>query len=341
MLDLLPEYVLFLAKTLTFVIAFIVVVFLVFALSQKGKSHEGMLVITHLNKKYHEIKEVIQSEVLSKSEHKKWHKALKKEEKEKSKKESDEHTPRLFVIRFDGDIRASATHTLRESISAILSISQPGDEVLIVLESAGGIVQNYGLAASQLQRIRAHNLALTVAIDKCAASGGYLMACVANKILAAPFAVIGSIGVVAQLPNFHRLLQKNNIDYELHTAGEYKRTITLFGENTDEGRKKFQEDLEEVHQLFKEFIAMHRPAVDISKVSNGDHWHAAIAKKMDLVDELLTSDDYIMEKIAQREVFELTYEQKQTFPEKIMKHVSLALEKSLHRFVELWSHPSR
>lgn len=332
MLDLLPEYVLFLAKTLTFVIAFIIIVFFVFALSHKSKSHEGMLVISHLNKKSHEIREVLQTEVLSKAELKQWHKALKKEEKEKekNKKETNEIAPRLFVIRFDGDIRASATHKLRECVTAILNVAHSGDEVLIVLESAGGIVQNYGLAASQLQRIRAHNLLLTVAIDKCAASGGYLMACVANKILAAPFAVVGSIGVVAQLPNFHRLLQKNNIDYELHTAGEYKRTITLFGENTDEGRQKFQEDLEEVHQLFKEFIAIHRPAVDISKVSNGDHWHAAVAKKMDLVDELLTSDDYIMKNIKQRDVFELTYEEKQTFPEKIMKHVSMALETCLY-----------
>lgn len=337
MLDLLPEYILFLAKTLTFVFAFIFIAFFIFAISQKNKSSDGMLVITHLNKKCNEIREVIQSEILSKSELKKWHKALKKSEKEKTKKE-DENSPRLFVVRFDGDIRASATHTLRECISAVLSIAHHGDEVLIILESAGGIVQNYGLAASQLQRVRAHNLLLTVAIDKCAASGGYLMACVANKILAAPFAIVGSIGVVAQLPNFHRLLRKNDIDYEMHTAGEYKRTITIFGENTDEGRKKFQEELEETHRLFKEFITIHRPVVDVSKVANGEHWHAAVAKKMNLIDELLTSDDYIMEKIKQGEVFELSYEEKQTFPEKLWKNISLVIEKSLYRLATLWNH---
>lgn len=339
MLDLLPEYVLFLAKTLTFLFAFIVVAFIIFALSQKNKSQDGMLVITHLNKKCNEIREVIQSEILLKPELKKWHKAIKQSEKEKSKKENHENASRLFVIRFDGDIRASATHALRECISAILSIAHRGDEVLIILESAGGIVQNYGLAASQLQRVRAHNLLLTVAIDKCAASGGYMMACVANKILAAPFAIVGSIGVVAQLPNFHRLLQKNNIDYEMHTAGEYKRTITIFGENTDEGRKKFQEELEETHRLFKEFINIHRPIVDVSKVANGEHWHAAIAKKMNLIDELLTSDDYIMDKIEQTEVFELTYEEKQTFSSKLLKNISVALEKSLSRLMTLWARP--
>lgn len=334
MLDLLPEYLLFLAKILTFVFIFLLLIFSIFTLSQKNKSPDGMLVITHLNKKCNEIREVIQSEILPKSELKKWHKTFKKAEKEKAKKE-DENSSRLFVIRFDGDIRASATHRLRECISAILSIAHRRDEVLIVLESAGGIVQNYGLAASQLQRVRAHNLSLTVAIDKCAASGGYLMACVANKILAAPFAIVGSIGVVAQLPNFHRLLRKNDIDYEMHTAGEYKRTITIFGENTDEGRKKFQEELEETHRLFKEFITIHRPIIDISKVANGEHWHAAVAKKINLIDELLTSDDYIMQKIEQSEVFELTYEEKQTFSEKLLKNMSLAIEKSLYRLSTL------
>jgi serine protease SohB len=332
MIDFLSEYGLFLAKVLTFVVAFLIIAFTVFALSHKNKSPEGMLVITHLNKKTNEIREVMQSEMLSKPEWKKWLKSLKKSEKEKKKLQKDPQG-RLFVLRFDGDIRASATEALRESISAILGIANRGDEVLIVLESAGGFVQNYGLAASQLQRIRAHNLLLTAAIDKCAASGGYLMACVANKILAAPFALVGSIGVVAQLPNFHRLLRKNDIDYEMHTAGEYKRTLTLFGENTDKGREKFQEDLEETHRLFKEFISIHRPIVDLSKVANGDHWHAAVAKKMNLVDDLLTSDDYILEKINDMEVFEISYEKKETFTKKLFGNLSLAFEKGLFRLM--------
>ena len=108
----------------------------------------------------------------------------------------------------------------------------------------------YGLAASQMQRIRDKKLKLTVCVDKVAASGGYMMAVVADKIIAAPFAVLGSIGVLAQVPNFHRLLKKHDVDFEMLTAGKYKRTLTMFGENTDKGREKFQEDIEDTHVLF-------------------------------------------------------------------------------------------
>lgn len=336
MIDFFFEYGLFLAKALTIVIGILVTVGVLIALSHKGKSDEGTLVITHLNQRMNEIRNSLQAEVLPKPDWKKWLKSEKKAEKAKRKQaSSQENTGRLFVLRFDGDIRASETEGLRECISAILEVAQKPDEVLVVLESPGGFVQNYGLAASQLQRLRAHDLALTVAIDKCAASGGYMMACVANKILAAPFAVVGSIGVVAQLPNFNKLLKKNDIDYEMHTAGEYKRTITLFGENTDQGREKFQEELEETHGLFKQFIAIHRPVVDIEKVANGDHWHAAIAKKLNLIDDLMTSDDYILQRMKSSEVFEIAYEEKQKLTDKLLGSVSMAFEKLVLKLINL------
>lgn len=334
MIEFLFEYGMFLAKVLTFVLGIIVVLSVIMSLAQKGKPENGTLIITHLNKKMEEIRHSLQSEVLTKPEWKKWNKAEKKLAKEKSK-QSPEAVGRLFVLRFHGDIRASETNGLRECISAILEIAHQPDEVLVVLDSPGGFVPNYGLASSQLQRLRAHNLSLTVAIDKCAASGGYMMACVANKILAAPFAIVGSIGVVAQLPNFNRLLRKNDIDFEMYTAGEYKRTVTLFGENTEKGREKFQEELETTHQLFKEFISIHRPIVDINVVASGEHWPAAIAKKLKLVDDLMTSDDYILQKIKSSEVFELAYEQKPKLTEKLLSSVSTAFEKLLFKINHL------
>lgn len=333
MIEFLFEYGLFLAKVLTVILGIILVLVTVFSLAQKGKSEEGTLVLTHLNQKMDEIRKSLQTEVLPKAQLKKWIKAEKNTEKERQT--IREKQGRLFVLRFDGDIRASQTHGLRECISAIIEIANASDEVLVILESAGGFVQHYGLAASQLQRLREHGLVLTVAIDKCAASGGYMMACVANKILAAPFALIGSIGVVAQLPNFNRLLKKHDIDYEMHTAGEYKRTITMFGENTDEGRAKFQEELEETHTLFKEFISIHRPNVHINEVANGEHWHAAVAKKMELVDELLTSDDYILQKIESNDVFELAYEEKEKISDRILGSFTSALEKGLLKLFHL------
>lgn len=333
MLEFLLEYGLFLAKTLTFVVAILVVVASIMHLRQRHKTPAGTLFVIPLHKKLVELVENVQEEILDKPTWKQWQKKIKKGAKERSKTLSQEvaqSTPsRIFVVRFEGDLRASHTQNLRECITAILSVATDADEVFVILESAGGLVSHYGLAASQLERIRAKGLPLTVGIDKCAASGGYLMACVADKIIAAPFAIIGSIGVVAQLPNFHRLLQKNHIDFELHTAGDYKRTLTLFGENTNKGREKLHEELEETHQLFKEFIATHRPSVDLQKVATGEHWYGTVALKMGLVDQLMTSDDYLLSKLQTTEMFEFVYEPKQSFSQKLLSSASATLEKNV------------
>jgi serine protease SohB len=189
--------------------------------------------------------------------------------------------------------------------------------VLLRLESEGGLVHAYGLAASQLQRIRERKLRLTAAVDKVAASGGYMMACVADHIIAAPFAVVGSIGVIAQLPNFNRLLKKHEVDFELHTAGEYKRTLTLFGENTDAARAKFREELEDTHALFKAFVADNRPALDLEKVATGEHWFGARALALRLVDELKTSDDFLLERSASADLVHLAFRRKHSLTERI------------------------
>ncbi|MBS0289791.1 MAG: protease SohB [Proteobacteria bacterium] len=328
-MEFLYQYGLFLAKTLTLVIGIIVTLVAILSVifKSKLKSEDGTLSLTHINKKLDEYRDYLQSETLPKNMLKHWLKSKKKQEKENCKKQSKEDSQkRLFVINFDGDVRASDVNTLREEISAILSVATEKDEVLVVLESAGGFVHSYGLAASQLSRIRQKNLHLTVAIDKVAASGGYLMACVANKIIAAPFAIVGSIGVVAQLPNFHRLLEKNNIDYELHTAGEYKRTLTMFGENTDKARAKFQAEIEETHDLFKDYISQNRSAINIQQVATGEHWHATQAISLHLVDELQTSDDFILAKAKEMQVFEVEYEIKQKLSEKLTSGILQACQ---------------
>lgn len=328
MIAFLSEYGLFLAKTLTILIGIIVTFGALVALAQKAKKEDGTLIITNINEKFDDIRQSLQSETLSKSEIKKWLKGQKEQAKlkKKNQKGNEETQPRLFITRFDGDIRASEVSSLREVISAILEIATPQDEILVVLESAGGFVHGYGLAASQLHRLRQRNLHLTIAIDKVAASGGYLMACVGNHILAAPFAIIGSIGVMAQLPNFHRLLDKHDIDFELHTAGKYKRTLTLFGKNTEKGRQKFQEEIDETHELFKQHIIQHRPQINIDEVATGEHWHAIQAIKMRLIDEIQTSDDFILEKIKKAQVFEISYEEKQKLSERLTKNIFQAAE---------------
>ncbi|MFT4059988.1 MAG: protease SohB [Legionella sp.] len=302
-MEFLSQYGLFLLKTLTIVVAFLVIFAGFFSMSRK---HKPKLEVSSLNEHYEHLHSLINKEVLGKKPPKK-------------KKKKNDKQPVLYVIDFHGDMKASQVEQLREEITAILSVARQEDEVLVRLDSPGGVVNGYGLAASQLQRIRDKNIPLTVSIDKIAASGGYLMACVAHRIIAAPFAIIGSIGVVTQIPNFYRWLKKHDIDVELLTAGEYKRTLTLFSENTEKGRKKVQEDLEKIHITFRNYIINNREHLDIDQVATGEHWLAKDAFDLHLVDELSTSDDYLINKMSEYKVFKLTIPPKATLVNKVLK----------------------
>ena len=339
-MEFLYEYGLFLAQAVTLVVAILLVVAGVFALGSRQRHEpEGHVEIRKLNDRYKDIHDSLQAEVfgeeVAKQKHKEEKKAAKKEAKQQKKAGSAATNDklRLYILNFDGDIRASATDNLREEISAVLGLARNGDEVLVRLESGGGMVHSYGLASSQLKRIADAGIKLTVSVDKVAASGGYMMACVGNHILAAPFAIIGSIGVLAQLPNFHRLLKKANVDYEQLTAGEYKRTLTMFGENTDAHREKLQEELEDTHVLFKQFVGENRASLDIDSVATGEVWYGQQAIDKGLVDELMTSDSYIQGALAERDVFEIRHVLKKGWQEKL----GMAAEGSVERaFLKVW-----
>ena len=228
---------------------------------------------------------------------------------------------------------------MREEITAILAVAMEGDEVLLRLETGGGMVHGYGLASSQLDRLKSAGIKLTISVDKVAASGGYMMACVADKIISAPFAVVGSIGVIAQLPNFNKLLKKNNIDFEQITAGEFKRTLTMFGENTDKAREKFQAEIEETHELFKGFIEVHRPALELEKVATGEHWFGKQALDLGLVDEIGTSDDFITHACKDREVLNVRYVQRKKLSEKIAGATGEAADNLLLKWISRGQRP--
>ncbi|ELY5879535.1 protease SohB [Cronobacter sakazakii] len=340
-MNLLAEYGLFLAKIVTVVVAIAIVIALIANLTQRKKAQRGELRVTRLGEEYKEMKEEVAAALLDPHQHKQWHKNQKKKNKQEAKaakaraKRGDAAPagkPTLYVLDFKGSIDAHEVSALREEVTAVLAVAKPADEVLVRLESPGGVVHGYGLAASQLQRLRERQIPLTIAVDKVAASGGYMMACVANNIVAAPFAIIGSIGVVAQIPNFNRLLKRNDIDIELHTAGQYKRTLTLLGENTEEGREKFREDLNETHHLFKEFVHSMRPSLDIDAVATGEHWYGVQAKEIGLVDEISTSDDLIIARMAEREVVSLRYMQRKRLMDRFTGSAAQSLDRLLLRW---------
>ncbi len=345
-MEFLYEYGLFLAQAITFVAAVLILVAGLVAITSRDRTEqqEGHIEIRNLNEKYRHIGNTLRAATEDPATVKALMKRERKEEKEKAKQtkkkskkqsedEAQERRKRLYVLNFVGDIKASAADNLREEISAVLPRIASGDEIVVKVESPGGLVHSYGLASSQLQRIRNAEVPLTVAVDKVAASGGYMMACVADKIIAAPFAVLGSIGVLAQLPNFHRLLKKNDIDFELLTAGEYKRTLTMFGENTEKGREKFVEELEQTHDLFKEFVSENRPSLDVSKVATGEVWYGQKALGEGLVDELSTSDAYIQARLDDWDVYEVKLVHKKGWQEKLGLAAEMAMERSL---LKIW-----
>ncbi len=341
-MEFLIEYGLFLAKAATVVVAVVIIISLGASQKSKHSADKGHLEITPLNQQFDDMSEAMliatMDESMQKAEEKKLHKAKKKQAKldkkaHKADTEGEEEVKsRVFVLSFVGDVSASAVSHLREEVTAVLTQATSNDEVVVKLESPGGMVHSYGLASSQLDRVRQAKIPLTVCVDEVAASGGYMMACVADKILAAPFAVIGSIGVVAQMPNFSKVLKKNDVDYEILTAGKYKRTMTMLGENTDAARKKFVAELEEVHVLFKSHVSTMRPKVDIDKIATGETWYGTQALDLALVDGIQTSDDYLVTRSKEARLFEVVFERKK----KIHERLGLAAEQSADRLMLKW-----
>ncbi|ENU25209.1 signal peptide peptidase SppA, 36K type [Acinetobacter proteolyticus] len=269
--------------------------------------------ISHLNARVNEQRKRIAQTTASRLELLQLVQQLSKEAKIRKKNDQ-----KIYVLDFKGDVQASAVDTIREEITLILATAKAGhDRVVVRLESPGGMVHGYGLAAAQLVRLRDAGFNVTICVDKVAASGGYMMACIANEIISAPFAVVGSIGVVAQVPNFNRLLKQHNVDFELYTAGEYKRTVTMFGENTPEGKAKFEQELQQTHSLFKHFVEKYRPQLDVAKVATGEHWYGEDARELNLVDKLQTSDEYLLGLLPKHDIYVINTRKRPTFGEKL------------------------
>ena len=327
-MNLLADYGLFLLKLLTVLVVVLAAAGAVAGMAARARRRgalpdggaEGRVRVRRFNEQLDKLSEALSVSALepaARQEAAKARRARKKAEakaakasaKAARKRRGDGQTlvpetprPRTFVLDFAGDVRASAVEGLRREITAVLTSATSEDEVVVRLDSGGGLVAPYGLGASQLERVRKARIPLTVAVDRVAASGGYMMASVGDRLVAAPFAILGSIGVVAQVPNFHRLLERFDIDFETLTAGKYKRTLTLFGENTEEGRAKFLEDITRIHQQFKAHVARHRPKLDVERVSTGEIWSGDDALELALADELLTSDEYLVRAAESREV---------------------------------------
>ena len=178
----------------------------------------------------------------------------------------------VFVLNFDGDMTASQTEKLKEEITGVIenARSDRGDCVVVKIKSGGGTVHGYGLAAAQLERIKAKGLRVVVCVDEVAASGGYMMASVADKIYASPFAILGSIGVVSMQPNLHERLKREGVKVDEITAGKYKRTLTFFKESNAADRAKVKADVEDILVLFKNHIRKVRPSLDVDKVATGE-----------------------------------------------------------------------
>ncbi len=332
-MEFLIEMGLFSGKVIILTIAIGAIMLLFFGLLVKARHSKPLLSIENMNNRFNEMARTLKGSVLSSKARKLDAKADKKRSKAQKSKVQDKK--RIYVVGFEGDIRAGHVENLREEITAILTVGRPQvDEVVVVLESPGGMAHAYGLGAAQLLRVRDAGLRLTVCVDKVAASGGYMMACTADQILAAPFAIIGSIGVVAQVPNFHRLLKKHDVDYEEITAGEFKRTISIFGEITDKGRRKFMDQLEDTHLLFKAFVKQNRPQLNMEEVATGEYWFGKRAQEYKLVDEIISSDDYLFRKRDEADIYRIEMKVHKRWSEKLAENIASLVTGTIERTLE-------
>ncbi len=328
-MEFLSELGLFSSKAFVLVIAISVVLVLIASLISRVRQIQPLLSVENLNKKYEQMAKALNASVLEGKALKTERKEQKKRDKARAKEKDKRH---IYVLDFDGDIRASRLENLREEVTSLLTIAKPGkDEVVIRLESPGGMVHSYGLAAAQLVRLRSAGIQLTICVDKVAASGGYMMACTGNKILASPFAIIGSIGVIAQVPNFHRFLKKHDVDYEEVTAGEFKRTVSLFGELTEKGKRKFHEQIEDTHGLFKAFVKTYRPQLNLADVATGEYWFGQRALDLLLVDGIDSSDDYLFKNRHDAEIFKVEIQARKKWSEKLAENIATLFEETLQR----------
>ena len=332
-MEFLTDYGIFLLKVITIALAITIPLLVIIGSSKSKSPSKGSLVVKNLSKKYEDMGTAIRSSQLNPKELKKYNKEIQKKKKVDDKKPSKEDS--VYVLNFNGDIQASEVTKLKHEVNAILLSDTKCKEVVIKVESGGGSAYAYGLCAAELKRLVDNKIKLTVCIDKVAASGGYLMSCVASKIIAAPWAIVGSIGVIAQLPNFHRLLKKNSIDFEMHTAGEFKRTLTTLGENTEDGRKKFKSELEDLHLIFKDFVKEQRPQVDTKVVATGEVWQGEKAIEVGLIDALGTSDDYLVGLSKKLKLFEIDYVEKKNLTERFAFSAQLLIEKSILKFYDI------
>ena len=346
-MEFLIDYGMFLAKAITIVLSIGVVAGLIASAGQKNKKGEkkGNIRVTQINEHIDGLRDTLRASILDKEQLKEIEKTEKKKIKAENKKkkkatvkntedadEDNSTMKRYFVLNFEGNIAADAVESLREEITAILSMATKDDEVILRLESPGGMVHAYGLASSQLLRIKNKSIPLTICVDKVAASGGYMMACLADRLVAAPFAIIGSIGVLVQLPNFHRVLKKYDVDYEIISAGEYKRTLTHFGEITNKGKHKVKEDVENIHQIFKDWVKTYRPSVEIDTIATGETWVGSQAKDRYMVDDIKTSDECVIEACETSDVYEIKFEIKKP----LQVRLANLLEESVHRLISRW-----
>lgn len=314
----------FAGKAVIIVAAIGIILVLFFSLLMKAK-HVPQLEIENVNDRWKHYSNLLKEMAWTP---KKWKEDAKAEKKKLKKEKKESAKKNIYLLEFEGDIKASEVEQLRDEVSTVLSVANPAtDEVVLKLESPGGQVHGYGLAASQLLRIKDGGLKLTVCVDKVAASGGYLMACVADQIFAAPFAIVGSIGVVAQVPNFNRFLRKHDVDFEEFTAGEYKRTVTLLGEITPKGRTKFLEQIQDTHDLFKQFVKSARPQLNLDEVATGEYWFGTRALELKLIDGIKTSDAYLFERRESHQVLRVEVHVKKKIGEKLASAFALSAEK--------------
>ncbi|KZX82185.1 hypothetical protein A3715_00045, partial [Oleiphilus sp. HI0009] len=278
------------------------------------KNSDGRIIVKSLNEEYQEIQDALLK-----------FKPLKPIKSSSIRKfKASPNKQSIFVLDFKGDKTASSVGSLSKEVSAILSVAKPNDEVFLRLESPGGTITGYGLASQQLIRLREAGIRLVVSVDEIATSGGYMMAAVGDRIIASPTSMLGSIGVIMEVPNFYNLLDRAGVQFHQFTAGKHKRLVSMTNKIGDAAKDQINQDLEKSHELFKNHVHTYRNSVNLESVSHGDVWSAKYCLDNKLVDDLMTSEAYLFDRASRANIFHISWDVERSFSDKLSSFAAQA-----------------
>jgi protease-4 len=195
----------------------------------------------------------------------------------------------IAVIDVKGDILSS--EKVVKEIEKYDEDSSVRAIVLRVNSPGGGIAQSQEI----YKAVKEADKEIIASLGSVAASGGYYISCGADRIIANPGTITGSIGVITTFPKYHQLLKKIGVEWEVIKSGEHKDIGSPYRDMTVEEKRLFQDVIDDLFDQFVEVVSVERdiPKEEVLKLADGRIFSGNQAHELGLVDEIGTFSDAI------------------------------------------------